>query len=86
MNEKQKLACRELLRLSYANGFDSAYPLASIATQLGSTTQELYNGNTETGLLFEFGEKGNALLWFTNSGDAAGVCVETKDLLEAWSR
>lgn len=84
MNESQKFICRELLRLSYAHGFDSAYPLVPIA-EAGGITDLLYDPMAETGLLWDLAER-KGLLWMSNDGEAAGVSIESRDLLENWSR
>lgn len=88
MTPDQKAFCRELLALANEHGFNSAFPLAPIAEKLGLLPGlGIYDRDNESGLLYEFGDiGGNALLWFIEDGSAAGVAVETRDVLEAWSR
>ena len=84
MTENQKAICRELLELSYGNGFNS-YPLKPIAAKLG-ITDILYDKNTETGILWELGAFGSGVIAVTDNGRGlyAGVMRDTHEQLEAW--
>lgn len=87
MTDTQKAICRELLKISYECGFGSYYPLAPIAAKLGiEGGLALYDANTESGVLWDLGENGKALLGISRDGFSASVHIETLDLIEAWSR
>lgn len=58
----QKLVLRELLRLSVENGFGCLYDLQPIAEKL-KITEPLYDGNTETGILWDFGPRGSGMIF-----------------------
>lgn len=83
MTDQQKQIVRELLRRSYSDGFDHLYPLKPIANEMGITPLDIYDENTETGILWEYGPHGNGFLRFDLGH--AGVVVEVRDLLENWS-
>lgn len=61
MTLPQKKALRELLRMSIEHGFGCGYRLKDIADKLG-ITEPLYDNNTNTGLLWEFGPHGEGLI------------------------
>lgn len=80
---------RELLYLSDKDGYDSAYPLAPIAAELGiESGRFLYDGDTETGLLWGYGGNmgENGMLHISDDGIYASVAIETRDLLKNWAR
>lgn len=83
MSPEQKAVCKELLRMSYENGFGCAYPLAPIAKKLG-ITEVLYDNNTNTGILWELGPHGEGLLFIRHTGESASVSMDTRELLEHW--
>jgi hypothetical protein len=87
MTDQQKQICCDLLRASFENGFGSSYPLKPIAAKLGITEQDIYDANSETGIMWEYGSYGNGFISFTNHGNGlyASVQFDTKDLLESWS-
>ncbi len=70
MTENCKAICRELLKLSYSQGFDGGYPLQPIAEAL-QITEPLYDENTGTGILWELGSYGNGLLDVSHDGKYA---------------
>lgn len=86
MTEEQKQVCRELLRLSHENGYAGLYPLKPIAAMMGKTVKELYDPETDTGILFEFAArsrgKHGGFLTFSLSGTHAGISVDTRSMLE----
>lgn len=86
MTKEQKQIIRELLRLSYSNGFDSGYSLNEIAKKF-NITDVLYDNETNTGILWEYGRHGNGMLSITDNGHGAyaSVMCDAKDLLESWS-
>lgn len=57
----QKRVLRELLRESIDHGFGCSHSLAAIAKKLG-IDEPLYDNNTNTGLLWEFGPHGSGLI------------------------
>lgn len=85
MTPNQRAICRELLRLNYDKGFGEMFYLPTIAAKL-KISEPLYDDNTETGLLWDLGPKGEALLEVTDDGKWAGVNFEARDMVEAWSR
>jgi len=84
MTDVQKAICHALLTLSYQRGFDSSFPLEPIADKLGMTVAEIYDENTEQGVLWEYGPYGNGMLDFSSCGRFAGVTIDTRDLLANW--
>lgn len=84
MTDQQKTICRELLKLSYRHGFESSYPLAPIAASLGLTVKELYDNNTNTGILWELGPHGNGVLDIGHQGTHAGCDMGTRGMLANW--
>ena len=83
MTEQQKEIVRYLLRKSYDNGFSNSYRLHPIAEKLGITPKEIYDPNTETGLMAEYSQSGNGFLEFSPGHGA--VNIDCRDLLENWS-
>lgn len=61
MTLPQKKVLRELLAQSIEHGFGSGYSLKRIAEKLG-ITEPLYDNNTNTGLLWEFGPYGSGTI------------------------
>jgi hypothetical protein len=59
--EKQRLIVRRLLDLTDENG-RGYYPLAPLAAEVGLTVEQLYDNNTNTGLLWELGRHGKAYI------------------------
>lgn len=86
MTLPQKLALRELLSQCIENGFSGSYPLAPIAAKLG-ITEPLYDNNTNTGLLWEFGPHGKG--YVDASGDwpnaYAGISYDFAPMIENWT-
>lgn len=72
MTLTQKIVLRELLAQSIAHGFEGMYPLAPIAEKL-KIEEPLYNNNTNTGLLWEFGPHGNGMIYAR--GDWPNACA-----------
>lgn len=58
MTKNQKRVLEELLNLCYSQGFDFSYPLEPIAKKL-NIEEPLYDNNTNTGILWEFGPHGS---------------------------
>ena len=84
MPDVQKAALRELLRMCVECGFGSSYPLAPIAEKLGLKPVELYDVETNTGLLWELGPYGDGLIDVSHDGLSAGVSYDTHQLLAHW--
>lgn len=58
---KRRYIVRRLLELTDEHG-RGYYPLAPLADDLGVTVEALYDNNTNTGLLWDLGRHGNALI------------------------
>lgn len=86
MTLPQKQVLRELLNMSVEHGFGCLYPLAPIAAKLG-ITEPLYDNNTNTGLLWEFGPHGDG--YINARGDwpeaAAGIAYHDAQTIENWT-
>jgi hypothetical protein len=85
MTQAQKEVARELLSLSYTRGFESMHPLEPIAAKFGLTTAALYDKNTESGILFKYGPRGNGALTISKEGTHVGVFMDMREQLERWS-
>lgn len=86
--EDQKKVLRYLLKEAYSHGFDSCYPLTPIAKEMGFTTEQLFDSNTNTGILWELSSYGQGLIDVSDryEGDLyAGVNYDMKELAEHWS-
>lgn len=83
MTPIQKSVCRSLLKSAYSSGFDSMYPLAPIAAELGATVESFYDDNTETGELYAIGSEGEGLIHVRNG--YASVNLDMRELVEHWS-
>ena len=83
----QKAVLNRLLRHAYQDGFGSYYPLQPIATELGLTVEQLYDNETNTGVLWELGPHGNVGLIEVLPGEwtSARVPIDVRGLAEAWS-
>lgn len=86
MTLDQKRILRALLSRSIASGFGVLYPLAPIAQQLG-ITEPLYDNNTNTGLLWEFGPHGKGLIFARGDWpDAqASIDYDSAAMIENWT-
>lgn len=90
MTNEQKKCIRELLELSYAEGF-SGHPLTTLSNLVKIPTNQLYDPNTETGILWPFDSRsGDSLagyLHFTQGdrGFYVGIMRECIEDLEHWS-
>lgn len=84
MTDEQKAVAHYLLRQSYAHGFGVAYPLGSIASDMGVTIADIYDEDTETGFMWEYGPFGDVGLIEGRRGSLA-VVAECRGLLETWS-
>lgn len=84
MNEIQKSCICKLLSLAYSNGFN-LFPLAPIAKELGIEVEALYNEDTESGELWEYGAYGNGFMSFSHDGKAGGVNIDYRELLANWA-
>lgn len=82
MKLEAKLVCKELLKLSINEGFGCHYPLAPIAETLG-ITEVLYDGNTESGILWDIGPHGEGLIDIEHSGESAAICWDLHSTVEA---
>ena len=85
MTLPQKRILRELLDMHIEHGFGGLYPLAPIAEKLG-ITEPLYDNNTNTGLLWEFGPHGDGTIYAR--GDWPDACASIEygmaSLIEKW--
>ena len=84
MTTQQKRICRYLIDQSIQNGFGAGYPLEPIAKELGLTCLDLYDNNTNTGVLWELGQHGEGLLYVQPEGEWASVSYDTHELLKHW--
>lgn len=87
MTLTQKQALRELLAQAVDHGFGSSYSLKSIADKLG-ITEPLYDNNTNTGLLWEFGPHGSGLIDARGNWPDAYASVDYgygASMIEAWT-
>jgi len=87
MTLDQKRALRALLAQAISHGFGSYYPLAPIAEKLG-ITEPLYDNNTNTGLLWEFGPHGSGLIDARGDWPNAHASVDYgygASMIEAWT-
>ena len=82
----QKKVLRELLKQSIEHGFGSMYPLAPIAEKLG-ITEVLYDNNTNTGLLWEFGPHGTGTIFARGDWPeaAASIDYDMASSIENWT-
>ena len=80
MTTTQKKICKKLISLSIEHGFGVLYSLQPIADDLG-IKEVLYDNNTNTGILWEFGQYGSGVLYFSSTGDSASVDYYTHDIL-----
>ena len=85
MTLPQKQIIRELIDLSIAGGFGVGYPLAPIAEKFG-ITDPLYDNNTETGVLWDMGQKGEGWVYVMGDGRSASVSYEEHTMLANWCR
>lgn len=87
MTEEQKQFCRQLIELSYAQGF-TAFPIVHVAKAMGSekSVSYFYDANTESGILWSFDSRSiNAYagyLYFSKDGNAVGVQTDVLDDLK----
>lgn len=87
MTLPQKKVLRELLVQAIEHGFGCSYPLKPIADKLG-ITEPLYDNNTNTGLLWEYGPHGSGLI--DARGDWPDACASVDyhygaSMIEAWT-
>ncbi len=82
MTDLQKKALLLLIRTADDNGYAHVHPLGPIAEKCGLTVAELYDSNTESGILFEFGPQGAG--YIEVCGTRAVPVRETRDMLEGW--
>lgn len=80
MTTTQKKICKKLIALSIEHGFGNLYPLQPIADELG-IKEVLYDNNTNTGILWEFGPYGTGDLYFSPKGDSASVDYYVHEIL-----
>lgn len=85
MTDIQKTLLTELLQESYKHGFGTYYPLADLAKKHGLTREEVYDGNTETGILMEWGPKGIGCLDVLEGGRIAAISMDMRESLENWT-
>ena len=87
MTDDQKKIIRELLRLAYSSGFDTFYPLKPIADSMGIKDTDIYDPDTEKGILEEYGESGNGFINFRQgqNGIFAVPNFDTRTILENWT-
>lgn len=85
MTLPQKLILRELLGMCIEHGFGGLYPLAPIAQKLG-ITEPLYDNNTNTGLLWEFGPHGSGYIFARGDWPNASAAIDydTGRMIENW--
>lgn len=83
MTLPQKQIIRELIELSVQSGFGCRYPLSPIAKKLG-ITELLYDGDTETGILWELGSHGKGYIDISHDGKYAGIYYQMVGMLENW--
>ena len=87
MTLDQKKVLRELLAQAIEHGFGSSYPLKPIADKLG-ITEPLYDNNTNTGLLWEFGPHGSGDIYARVDWPEASASIEygcSSSMIEAWT-
>ena len=86
MTLDQKKCLRELLHLCIEHGFGSSYPLLDVAAKAG-VKEPLYDNNTNTGVLWEFGPHGSG--YINARGDwpraVAGIDYDMAPLIENWT-
>lgn len=75
MTLDQKKVLRELLAQAVEHGFAPSYPLAPIAQKLG-ITEPLYDNNTNTGLLWQFGPHGSGLIYASGNWPDASASID----------
>lgn len=86
MTEQQKTIARELLSRAYHYGFGARLPLQPVADKTGIPVKEIFDKNTESGIMYEFSQWGHTGL-FDFSTDSKSVRAETDtlNLAEHWS-
>lgn len=86
MTLDQKRALRELLQQSIDHGFGYSHSLAEIAKKL-NITEPLYDNETNTGLLWQYGPHGDGLI--DARGDwpdaYASIDYSMAGMIEAWT-
>ncbi|RRJ96815.1 hypothetical protein Ga0100231_023905 [Opitutaceae bacterium TAV4] len=83
MTPIQKKICCDLLAQCVEHGFGSSHSLKPIAQKHGLTVKEIYDNETNTGILWDLGPHGQGLIDVRN--DSATVYYETHDMLAHWS-
>jgi len=86
MTLDQKKVLRELLAQSIEHGFGSGYPLAPIAAKLG-ITEPLYDNETNTGILWEFGPYGDGTIYAHGNWPDAYASIDYffAPMIENWT-
>lgn len=87
--QKQKAVVRRLLELTDECG-RGYYPLSMLAPLVGMTVPQLYDNNTNTGLLWEFGQHGRgphqgALHFLPSNFTSVAINVDVERETEAWA-
>jgi hypothetical protein len=84
MTDQQKQVCRYLLSESVRHGFGNGYSLEPIAKEMGVTVLELYDNNTNTGILWDLGPHGSGDIYVHHDGSFASVEYDMADILGHW--
>lgn len=87
--QKQRAIVRRLLELTDENG-RGYYPLEMLAFPLGMTAAQLYDNDTNTGLLWDFGQHGKgwhqgALHFLPSAFDSVAINRDVERETEAWA-
>lgn len=85
--QKQRLIIRRLLDLTDEHG-RGYYPLEPLAGEVGLTVAQLYDNNTNTGLLWDLGRHGRAYIdvQFPDRYDCACINVDCEQDAERFAR
>lgn len=79
MTEIQKQLLHTLLSLSKDHGVGTFFRIGLIADQNNVLPKEVYDNDTNTGHLWEFGQHGKG--WLNYTDGAIAICVDTHGLL-----
>lgn len=82
----QKRALRELLNESIDHGFGCSHSLKAIAIKLG-IKEPLYDNETNTGLLWEYGPHGEGLIHASGNWPEAyaSIAYSMAGMIENWT-
>jgi len=85
MTDTQKILVRTILAKTWEHGASRGATFAELEKVSGLTREQIYDDNTESGELAEYGQSGNGFLDI-GKVSVAPSSPDFVDLLENWSR